>query len=80
MRDAIAGALAMGYLTAAGFFLRYLIVTRERLFGFFSTAFFLLCVQRVALLSAPPEWTIYVYLLRLLAFVLILIAIIDKNR
>ena len=80
MRDAISGALALGYIVAAFFFLRYWIATRDRLFALFGTAFSLLCVQRVLLLAVPENGSIFFYLLRLFAFVLILIAIIDKNR
>jgi hypothetical protein len=75
---AISGALAMGYLVAAFFFLRYWTATRDRLFSFFSTAFFLLCIQRVLLLTFAEN--LWLYALRLLAFILILLAIADKNR
>jgi len=78
----ISGALAAGYLVAALFFLSFWRETRERLFAFFAGAFVLLALQRVALawaMVSQRDTTGY-YALRLAAFVLILIAILDKNR
>ena len=76
------GMLAAGYLVAALFFLRFWRRTGDRLFAFFAAAFALLAVQRVALTLATPadEEAVPYYLLRLVAFALILVAIIDKNR
>ena len=78
----VSGMLVMGYLVAALFFLRFWRETRDRLFGIFAGAFFLLGVQRtlLAAMETSPSGTIWVYGLRLLAFVLILAAIVDKNR
>ena len=78
----VSAALATLYAVAALFFLRFRVRTGDRLFGWFATAFFLLSAQRFALIVAR-EWgegTTGLYALRLLAFVLILIAIVDKNR
>jgi hypothetical protein len=78
----LAGALAAGYAVAALFFLTFWRDTRDRLFGFFAGAFVILALQRLALawaLAGQHETTIY-YILRLAAYVLILIAIVDKNR
>jgi hypothetical protein len=78
----VSGMLIMGYLVAGLFFLRFWRETRDRLFGIFAGAFWLLGVQRalLAIVETSPSGTIWVYGLRLLAFVLILVAIIDKNR
>ncbi len=78
----IAGALAAGYAVASLFFLRFYRDTRDRLFVMFSIAFLLLAVQRVvlAIVSDDQEFTPWVYGLRLIAFLIILAAIIDKNR
>lgn len=79
---ALSSALGMAYLTIALFFLKFWRPTRDRLFAMFATAFFLLAVQRF-LLSVFREWSedsVWLYGLRLLAFVLILWAIADKNR
>ena len=78
----VSGAIVMGYLVAGLFFLRFWRDTRDRLFLIFSLAFWLLGTQRVALAlsSSPAETRTGLYLLRLFAFLLILAAIIDKNR
>jgi hypothetical protein len=78
----VSGLLTAGYLVAALFFLRFWRGTRDRLFAFFAAAFGLLALQRVALAAAlvTGHSTTEYYLLRLAAFVLILIAIVQKNR
>ena len=78
----LSGALMMGQVVAAGFFFRFYRVTRDRLFLLFSLAFATLAVSRVALAmaEAPDEVRPLFYLLRLLAFIVILVAIVDKNR
>lgn len=78
----ISGMLVAGYLVAALFFLRFRRETGDRLFLAFSVAFALLAVQRLALALTPPSERseVVIYGLRLLAFVLILAAIVDKNR
>lgn len=78
----ISGALLFGYLTAAAFFFRFWVRTRDRLFMLFASAFVVLAGQR-SLLAAADEATenlTHLYVLRLVAFLLILYAIIDKNR
>jgi uncharacterized membrane protein HdeD (DUF308 family) len=78
----ISGAIVMGYGVAAVFFLRFWRETRDRLFLIFSLAFGILGIQRLALAlsSFSGENHTWLYLLRLLGFVLILAAIVDKNR
>lgn len=76
----VAGALMMGYLVVALFFLRFSRQTGDRLFALFSTAFFLMAVQRYALFYYGEVGSAWVYGLRLVSFLLILFAIIDKNR
>jgi peptidoglycan/LPS O-acetylase OafA/YrhL len=78
----VSGLLVMGYLVAGLFFLRFWRETRDRLFGIFAGAFWLLAVQRLllALFQDPDNEQVWLYGIRLLAFVLILVAIIDKNR
>lgn len=82
LQAVIAGLLAMGYAVAAMFFFRFYRESRDRLFLFFSGAFTLLAVQRVVLVifAALGHDTLSLYVVRLVAFVLILIAILDKNR
>lgn len=71
-----------GYLTAGLFFLRFWKSTRDRLFLLFASAFGVLGLQRLiqSLATAPTEDGAYLYVLRLAAFIIIIIAIIDKNR
>lgn len=78
----ISGLLASGYAVAALFFLKFWRRTADRLFAWFSASFALLVLQRVMLAwtaggNVGAGWS---YLIRLLAFVLILVAIMDKNR
>jgi hypothetical protein len=82
MNDFISGILTMGYTVAGIFFLRFWRDTRDRLFAMFGAAFFILAVQRIGLEFANdgPERATAWYFVRLLAFVIILLAIFDKNR
>jgi hypothetical protein len=57
--------------------------TRDRLFVFFAIAFCILAVERLLLVqfgSTTSEYAPYVYLVRLLAYLAIITAIVDKNR
>lgn len=76
------GALAMASLIAGLFFLRFWTVSRDRLFVFFSLGFFVLGLTWTLLgLFHPGEETRhYYYVLRLVAFALIIAGIVEKNR
>ncbi|MGH7678085.1 MAG: DUF5985 family protein [Gemmatimonadaceae bacterium] len=78
----IGGLLVMGYGASALFFARFWRETGDRLFLLFSAAFGLLALQRLLITTVPlPPHDIYWhYVIRLAAFLLILIAIVDKNR
>lgn len=78
----VAGAICLAYLTAALFFLRFWKETHDRLFVIFSIAFAVLAANRalLELFREVHEARSWLYLVRLLAFVLILAAILDKNR
>lgn len=82
MKDFISGAIVVSYLVAGLFFLRFWRDSRDRLFVFFSTAFLLLAVQRTMLtvLERTVPLDFASYSIRLLAFLMILIGIVDKNR
>jgi hypothetical protein len=82
MINLISGALFAGYSVAALFFLRFWVTSRDRLFAMFAAAFGILAVQRIALALTRTvvEDQSTLYLLRLLAFIIILVAIVDKNR
>lgn len=80
-------ASTFGLLTAlAGvcglFFLRYWRSTGDRFFLFFAVAFGSLAANWALLVgrNADDEYAPYFYLLRLFAFLLIVAAIVDKNR
>lgn len=78
----ISGAIFMGYGVVGLFFLRFWRETSDRLFLIFAGAFWLLGVQRLALAFSRNmvEDDTGLYLIRLFAFLLILGAIVDKNR
>jgi hypothetical protein len=78
----ISGAIVMGYGVAGLFFLRFWRETRDRLFIIFAGAFWILGLQRLALTFSHTmvEDDTGLYLVRLFAFLLILGAIVDKNR
>lgn len=75
------GAIAMGSVVAGLFFLRFWRDTRDRFFLFFCVSFFVEGVNRAALAlsSDPNEGRPFFYFVRFLSFVLILLAIVDKN-
>jgi len=77
----LGGAVALGYLVAGVFFLKFWRKTRDRLFLAFGIAFGLLSVNQILAMAidAGDENVVYAYLLRVLGFVLILVAIADKN-
>ena len=81
MIEFLSGAVALGYLVAAGFFARFWRKTADRLFLAFAIAFVLLALnQSIAQwLGAADERVGYTYLLRVLGFLLIAGAIVDKN-
>ena len=82
MRQLLLGATAMGSFVAGLFFLRFYRQTKDALFGYFGAAFWILAAQSFALgLTRPEEEVrVYLYLPRLLAFLLIIVAIVQKNR
>ena len=82
MNGIVSGALLTGYALVALFFLRFWVTSRDRLFALFALAFAVLATQRLALSlthESMEDQTVF-YLLRLAAFVIIIIAIDDKNR
>lgn len=74
----VSGVLAMGYAVAALFFLKFWRESRDRLFAFFALAFALLSLQRILLPFVSHAELLYT--VRLIAFLLIVIAIVEKNR
>jgi hypothetical protein len=80
--DFLSGAVALGFLICALFFLRFWRRTREGLFLPFGCAFVLLGLGQtvLALGNIPTEERGSVYLIRLAAFLLILAGIYRTNR
>lgn len=76
------GLITMGFLIAGLFFLRFWRRTGDLLFAAFAVAFWLLATNQALLVLAdvPAEERTWFYLLRLVAFGLIIAAITFKNR
>ena len=82
MSQFLSGAMMMGFAVAGLFFFRYYRRTHDRLFAMFGCAFFVLSLNRwaIALAANQDEPHTIFYVIRLVAFLLILVAILDKNR
>ena len=80
--DFLSGAVAFGFLVCGLFFLRFWRRTRDELFIAFALTFGLLGIGQaiLALANIPTEERGSLYLIRLVAFVIILVAIFRKNR
>jgi hypothetical protein len=81
MIEFLAGAVTLGYLVAAGFFLSFWRKTADRLFLAFAAAFTLFALNQllVAAFLVVIEPNSLVYALRVLGFLIIIAAIVDKN-
>ncbi len=80
--DFLSGAVSLGFFVCALFFLRFWRRTKDGLFLAFALAFSLLGLGPaiLALANSPTEERGSLFLIRLAAFALILIAIVRKNR
>lgn len=80
--DFLSGLIVALALVAALVFLRFWRQSRDRLFGFFAGAFVLYGLNHLVLTFNPRDSEIrpYLYLIRLAAFLLIIVGILDKNR
>jgi len=76
------GVIVTASLTAGGFFWRFYRQTRDTLFLAFAAAFAIEGINRMAflVLDKPSEGSPIIYMVRLVAFLLILGAIVAKNR
>ncbi len=76
------GCILAGYLVISLFFLRFWMRAKDRLFLNFAGAFLLLAINRLmaTLLQVPDDTRHFLYLVRLVAFLLIIWGIVDKNR
>lgn len=82
MNEIMLGAIAAGSIAVSLFFFRFWRSTRDRFFLLFALSFLIEGVNRVALYESvglSEDAPVY-YLIRLIAYGLILAAIIDKNR
>ena len=81
MIELLSGALVFAYATAGLHFLRFWRRTGDHLFLHFAIAFWLFAVNQ--LIASVPSVTDdtdgYEYLLRVIGFMLILAAIVEKN-
>ena len=78
----LSGAITAGFLVAGFFFLRFWRRTGETLFLAFAAAFWLLGLAQalLALSGVPDEERSWLYLVRLLAFAIILASVWRANR
>jgi uncharacterized membrane protein HdeD (DUF308 family) len=76
------GVIVTASLVAGAFFLKFWRQTRDPLFLAFAAAFLVEGVNRLTFLflENPNEGRPLIYVVRLLAFLLILAAIVQKNR
>jgi hypothetical protein len=75
------GATSSACAAIALFFLRFWRQSADRLFLFFALAFAILAVDYLlgGVLGPAPDWRVPVFLVRLSAFIVILLGIADKN-
>ena len=76
------GIIVTASLTAGAFFFRFWRQTRDRLFLAFAAAFTIEGFNRLSFLFVddPNEASPTIYIVRLVAFLLIVLAIVQKNR
>jgi len=76
------GATAMGCAAAALIFFRFWRQSLDRFFLLFALAFVILAIDHAILgtVTVATEWRVYVYGVRLVAFLVIVAAIGIKNR
>lgn len=81
MIDFLSGAVTLAYVVASTYFVHFWRRTADRLFLAFALAFGLLALNQIAvfLVGTEDERYNYAYILRVLGFILILLAIVDKN-
>ena len=81
MNEFLLGAMVTASFVAGLMFLRFWRKSRERLFVFFAISFWMLALNWLLLgYYRQTEVSTALYLIRLVAFLLILAGIVDKNR
>jgi hypothetical protein len=78
----LSGAIGMASLIAALFFLRFWKTTHDRFFLYFAVSFLIQGVNRFFLVQGTQatDDTPIGYLFRLISYMLIVIAVVEKNR
>ena len=84
MRDLeifLSGLTTMGFAVTSVFFFRFWSKTRDRLFAMFGIAFFLMAASQVVthIFGLPEQELFWAYLLRIVAFLLLIAGIVAKN-
>ena len=81
MQAFLSGMTTMGFLVVSLLFVRYWRRTRDGIFVWFSISFALLALTQAlpVIIESPREEHSWVFLLRLLAFALLIFAILRKN-
>jgi hypothetical protein len=82
LHNFLSGGCMAVFMAIGWFFLRFWSETRDRFYVWFAVAFWFLALERIMLLIVRPENELRpgVYVIRLAAFVLITMAVYDKNR
>jgi Fe2+ transport system protein B len=82
MIEFVLGATAMGCVVASLFFARFWRETGDRFFALFALAFVTFGVNRfvIVVLGGREGDDTAAYVIRLIAFIIIVAAIVDKNR
>lgn len=82
MSGLILGATACGFVIAGYWFLRFWKQTGDRFFLLFGLGFFAFAANRISIALTDPtnESRHWLYLVRFAATLLIVFAIVDKNR
>ncbi len=77
----MSGMATMGFFVAGLFFFRFWSRTGERLFVIFGIAFWLLAVNQIFSNASnhPSEELAYVYVLRIIAYLMLIAGIVAKN-
>lgn len=77
----LSGAICMGEFAVALLFAAFWRRTHDRLFAWFSAAFAVLTIERIVLLAfTAGDVHPMIYTVRLVSFLLIIGAVIDRNR
>lgn len=79
----LSGCAMLGAWVGGVYFFKFWFKTKDRLFFMFGTAFWLMALERLVLIFMAASWReeySYLYLIRSVAFLIIIAAIVDKNR